>query len=84
VNAVERRTASSNFSRSDKQADDTRRPVWLEATESFYKKLNRIAKECCCAAQEFHKVLKLAESLPFVTKSSGISPSILVMQTAEY
>ncbi len=26
--------------------DDTRRPVWLEATESFYKKLNRIAKEC--------------------------------------
>jgi hypothetical protein len=46
VNAVERRTSSSNFSRSDKQADDTRRPVWLEATESFYKKLNRIAKEC--------------------------------------
>ena len=26
--------------------DDTRRPVWLEATDSFYKKLNRIAKEC--------------------------------------
>jgi hypothetical protein len=23
-----------------------RRPVWLEATESFYKKLNRIGKEC--------------------------------------
>jgi hypothetical protein len=46
VNAVERRTSSSDFSRSDKQADDTRRPVWLEATESFYKKLNRIAKEC--------------------------------------
>lgn len=46
MNAVERRTSSSNFSRSDKQADDTRRPVWLEATESFYKKLNRIAKEC--------------------------------------
>jgi hypothetical protein len=37
-----------------------------------------------CAAQEFHKVLKLAESLPFVTKSGGISLSILVMQTAEY
>jgi hypothetical protein len=29
-----------------KGLDDTRRPVWLEATESFYKKLNRIAKEC--------------------------------------
>lgn len=23
--------------------DDARRPVWLEATDSFYKKLNRIA-----------------------------------------
>ena len=29
-----------------KDQDDTRRPVWLEATDSFYKKLNRIAKEC--------------------------------------
>jgi hypothetical protein len=26
--------------------DDERRPVWLEATESFYKKLNRIARRC--------------------------------------
>ena len=26
--------------------DDPRRPVWLEATDSFYKKLNRIAREC--------------------------------------
>ena len=26
--------------------DDPRRPVWLEATDSFYKKLNRIASEC--------------------------------------
>jgi hypothetical protein len=25
---------------------DPRRPVWLEATESFYKKLNRITKQC--------------------------------------
>jgi len=30
----------------DGSMDDPRRPVWLEATESFYKKLNRIAKEC--------------------------------------
>jgi hypothetical protein len=26
--------------------DDPRRPVWLEATDFFYKKLNRIAREC--------------------------------------
>src|SRR4051812_23114202 len=26
--------------------DDPRRPVWLEATDSFYKKLNRIARKC--------------------------------------
>jgi DNA-binding MarR family transcriptional regulator len=26
--------------------DDARRPVWLEATDSFYKKLNRIASLC--------------------------------------
>jgi hypothetical protein len=29
-----------------KDLDDVRRPVWLEATESFYRKLNRIAREC--------------------------------------
>lgn len=31
---------------STERVDDTRRPVWLEATESFYKKLNRIANQC--------------------------------------
>ena len=30
----------------DRWIDDPRRPVWLEATESFYKKLNRVAKQC--------------------------------------
>ncbi len=30
----------------DRAIDDPRRPVWLEATDSFYKKLNRIAREC--------------------------------------
>ncbi len=30
----------------DMETDDPRRPVWLEATDSFYKKLNRIACEC--------------------------------------
>jgi hypothetical protein len=31
---------------SRKWGDDARRPVWLEATESFYKKLNRTANQC--------------------------------------
>lgn len=30
----------------DLVTDDARRPVWLEATQSFYEKLNRIAKQC--------------------------------------
>ncbi|MFL6449464.1 MAG: hypothetical protein ACJ746_17540 [Bryobacteraceae bacterium] len=30
----------------EKNIDDRRRPVWLEATESFYRKLNRIASAC--------------------------------------
>ena len=30
----------------DLGVDDPRRPVWLEATDSFYKKLNRVAREC--------------------------------------
>jgi hypothetical protein len=38
--------AKATQNRAGKGLDDTRRPVWLEATESFYKKLNRIAKEC--------------------------------------
>ena len=41
-----KRTSTSKLSRSREGTDDTRRPVWLEATESFYKKLNRISKEC--------------------------------------
>jgi hypothetical protein len=28
------------------RGDDLRRPVWLEATQSFYKKLNRVASQC--------------------------------------
>src|ERR1700712_3173400 len=28
------------------RSEDPRRPVWLEATDSFYKKLNRIARQC--------------------------------------
>jgi hypothetical protein len=43
---VAKRVSTSKLSRSSEGTDDTRRPVWLEATESFYKQLNRIAKEC--------------------------------------
>lgn len=37
---------SERSPRGEKVLDDTRRPVWLEAMESFYKKLNRVAKQC--------------------------------------
>ena len=43
---VVKRASTSDLSRSSQDIDDATRPVWLEATESFYKKLNRIAKEC--------------------------------------
>ena len=46
MNAPEKGGIPSELSTSRKQGDDTRRPVWLEATESFYRKLNRVAKEC--------------------------------------
>jgi hypothetical protein len=39
-------TNKGRQTRIGKDIDDTRRPVRLEATESFYKKLSRIAKEC--------------------------------------
>jgi len=44
--SVVKRVSISKLSRSSNDMDDATRPVWLEATESFYKKLNRIAKEC--------------------------------------
>jgi hypothetical protein len=37
---------ASALTKRDQSIDDPRRPVWLEATDSFYKKLNRIAREC--------------------------------------
>jgi hypothetical protein len=40
------RTISERNPQKAQAPDDARRPVWLEATESFYKKLNRIAKQC--------------------------------------
>jgi hypothetical protein len=48
VTAGDRLTTKESLAdkRIRKRTDDSRRPVWLEATESFYKKLNRIANEC--------------------------------------
>ena len=46
MNRSVKRVSPSKLNRSGKWVDDTRRPVWLEATDSFYKKLGRIAKEC--------------------------------------
>jgi hypothetical protein len=46
MNAMGSPEMPSEIRCSGKQGDDARRPVWLEATESFYKKLNRIANQC--------------------------------------
>jgi hypothetical protein len=35
---------------------DTTRPVWLAATESFSKKMNRIAKECELSPYEARRI----------------------------
>lgn len=39
-------TAPKPHDSASEPRDDTRRPVWLEATESFYRKLNRVASQC--------------------------------------
>lgn len=43
--------ATSN-SREQESPDNITIPVWLHATESFYKKLNRVAKQCGLARYE--------------------------------
>jgi hypothetical protein len=43
MNRMERRLSDE---RGSGRSDDPRRPVWLEATDSFYRKLNRIARQC--------------------------------------
>jgi hypothetical protein len=45
IGASANRTSAAQPKR-DRGMDDPRRPVWLEATDSFSKKLNRIAREC--------------------------------------
>jgi hypothetical protein len=40
IGATANRTSTAQ-SKGDREIDDPRRPVWLEATDSFYKKLTR-------------------------------------------
>jgi hypothetical protein len=41
-----KKTRRQQATSSNNSSDNAAIPVWLHATESFYKKLNRIAKEC--------------------------------------
>jgi hypothetical protein len=45
-NVVPAKRTSEPQRKGEPGIDDPRRPVWLEATDAFYKKLNRIAREC--------------------------------------
>jgi len=58
--------------RRDFVTDDTRRPVWLEATQSFYRKLNRIAKQC-----ELSRYEALSRGLDALRRESEIRNSAL-------
>ena len=66
-------TANSKRIRGQKQlADDTLRPVWLEATQSFYRKLNRIAKQC-----EMSRYDALSKGLDALLREAQIRNSAL-------
>ena len=57
----------------DLAMDDARRPVWLEATESFYRKLNRrIAKQC-----ELSRYEALSRGLDALRRESEVRNSAL-------
>ena len=59
-------------SKRDLVMDDARRPVWLEATESFYRKLNRIAKQC-----ELSRYEALSRGLDALRRESEVRNSAL-------
>jgi len=65
-------TIKTRQARVGKDIDDTRRPVWLEATESFYKKLNRIAKEC-----ELSRYEALSKGLDALLRETHVRNSAL-------
>jgi len=56
----------------DRSIDDARRPVWLEATASFYRKLNRIAKQC-----ELSRYEALSRGLDALRRESEVRNSAL-------
>jgi hypothetical protein len=58
--------------RRDPAMDDARRPVWLEATGSFYRKLNRIAKQC-----ELSRYEALSRGLDALRRESEVRNSPL-------
>ena len=64
--------ARASQTRVGKNVDDTSRPVWLEATESFYKKLNRIAKEC-----ELSRYQALSRGLDALLREAQVRNSAL-------
>ena len=66
------RTISEPSQRKTQASDDTQRPVWLEATESFYKKLNRIAKQC-----EISRYTALSKGLDALLRETQIRSSAL-------
>ena len=59
-------------SKRDLVMDDARRPVWLEATESFYRKLNCIAKQC-----ELSRYEALSRGLDALRRESEVRNSAL-------
>ena len=72
MNGSVKRVSPSKLNRSGKWVDDTRRPVWLEATDSFYKKLGRIAKEC-----ELSRYDALSRGLDALLRETQIQNSAL-------
>jgi hypothetical protein len=66
------KTISERRRRKAQAPDDTRRPVWLEATESFYKKLNRIARQC-----EMSRYGALSKGLDALLREAEIRSSAL-------
>lgn len=66
------RTISGPTRRKAQASDDTQRPVWLEATASFYKKLNRIATQC-----EISRYAALSKGLDALLRETQIRSSAL-------
>jgi hypothetical protein len=65
-------TSKARQTRVGKGIDDTSRPVWLEDTESFYKKLNRIAKQC-----ELSRYEALSKGLDALLRETQVRNSAL-------